>query len=212
MADGTAAAEVEAEVAKVSAERLVFFSDAVIAIAITLLALELPLPVGETAAEAWRSLGDRFDEYLAFLVSFAVIGTQWLSHHSVFRYLNRTSRALGRLNLLWLLMVVVTPFATRVLVGETPFVMAFTLYSAVQAASALVMALIVVVIRCGGLSRPGTPSGFYREATLRSFGLATGFLLAIPVAYFTQWAYAVWALVPVLLGFARRRWWSRAKA
>src|SRR3954452_23319670 len=79
----------DAEVAVGSAERLVFFSDAVVAIAITLLALELPVPTGDTNAAVWHSLGDHLGEYLAFLISFAVIGSHWFGHHQLFRYLGR---------------------------------------------------------------------------------------------------------------------------
>jgi hypothetical protein len=68
------------EVEKASAERLKFFSDAVIAIAMTLLALELPVPSGETVGEVWRSFGGNWEEYLAFLITFWVIGQQWMNH------------------------------------------------------------------------------------------------------------------------------------
>jgi uncharacterized membrane protein len=59
------------------AERLVFFSDAVVTIAITLLALELPVPECATNSELFRALAGNRDEYLAFGVSFAVIWSHW---------------------------------------------------------------------------------------------------------------------------------------
>src|SRR3954463_2152143 len=61
-----------AEVEILAAERLTAFSDAVVAIAITLLALGLPVPRGATNTELLRSAGDHLDDYLAFLISFAV--------------------------------------------------------------------------------------------------------------------------------------------
>jgi uncharacterized membrane protein len=207
----TAEAELEAEVQGTAAERLVFFSDAVIAIAITLLALELPVPEGHTASEVRHSLGEHFDSYLAFLISFAVIGTQWLAHHAVFRYVNRMSRRLGQLDLLWLLTVVVTPFATDLLVSDAPFAVAFTFYSGVQAAAALIMVFIVLLIRRSGFTRPGTPDGYYRRLVQRSLGFVAGFLVAIPVAYWTHWAYAVWWAVPNAIGLAWRRLESRRR-
>src|SRR5689334_1597269 len=118
----------DAEVDKALTERLKFFSDAVIAIAMTLLALELPVPSGETAGEVWRSFGEGWEEYLAFLITFWVIGQQWMNHHSFLRYVERVPHSFVRLNLLWLLTVVITPFAMRTLVGDASFELGFTLY------------------------------------------------------------------------------------
>src|SRR4051794_8977616 len=81
------AAEENATVARaVAAERLTFFADAVIAIAITLLALELPTPLGSTNHELLESVGEHQGEYIAFLISFVVIGAHWSGHHRVFRH------------------------------------------------------------------------------------------------------------------------------
>src|SRR5918997_5982049 len=77
MADGDPRDPSAAVVARGAGERLTFFSDAVVAIAITLLALGLPVPEGGTAAEVLRSLADRRYEYLAFLVGFLVVAAHW---------------------------------------------------------------------------------------------------------------------------------------
>jgi hypothetical protein len=102
------------EVRAIAVERLTFFADAVIAIAITLLALDLPVPTGETNRELLRSVGEHFPEYLAFLVSFLVVGAHWRGHHRTFRYVTMLGGQLPRLTMYWLLMLVITPFATRV--------------------------------------------------------------------------------------------------
>ena len=54
-----------------AAERPTFFSDAVVAIAITLLAIELPVPEGGTVSEFWSSVRSDAGHYAAFLISFA---------------------------------------------------------------------------------------------------------------------------------------------
>ena len=70
-------------------DRLVAFSDAVVAIAITLLALDLPVPAGATMSEFLSSLGNNYERYVAFLISFVVIAAAWRRYHSVFRYIDR---------------------------------------------------------------------------------------------------------------------------
>jgi uncharacterized membrane protein len=82
-----------------AAERLMFFTDAVVAIALTLLALQLPIPGGienvpRSSSEMVRDAGQHFDDYLAFLISFVVIAAHWRLHHRVFRYVRVASRAM----------------------------------------------------------------------------------------------------------------------
>lgn len=86
------------EVETSAAERVIFFSDAVVAIAITLLALALPLPASTpslhithatTNGQLLQALRGDWRDYLAFLVSFLVIGNYWAGHRRIFRYVNR---------------------------------------------------------------------------------------------------------------------------
>jgi uncharacterized membrane protein len=204
-------AETLSEIEKTSAERAIFFTDAVIAIAITLLALELPVWHGDSVGDAWSSFGASWEEYLAFLVSFVVIGNLWLNHHADFRYVNRVSRRLAQLNLLWLLTIVVTPFVTKGLVLEDSFPMAFTLYCLVQAAGTLVFMLMIRMIRRQNFAAQETPEGFYEGVQFRSLAFLIGFLASIPVSFVTHWAYAVWWVVPQLIGLVRRRLGSPAR-
>lgn len=69
-----------------AADRLMFFSDAVVAIAITLLAIDFPVPRGGTVPEFWSSVRDNAGHYAAFLISFVVIAAAWSDHHDLFRY------------------------------------------------------------------------------------------------------------------------------
>jgi uncharacterized membrane protein len=96
-------------------DRLVAFSDAVVAIAITLLALDLPVPTGATMSEFLHSVGNNIDRYIAFLISFVVIAAAWRRYHAVFRYIERVDAQIRNYNVLWLLMIILNPFATRLL-------------------------------------------------------------------------------------------------
>src|SRR5262245_48846920 len=88
-----------------AAERLAFFSDAVVAIAITLLALELPVPAGQTNQEFVEAISTDWPDYAAFLISFGAISIHWFGHHRVFRFLTHID-SLRSLNMLWLLAIV----------------------------------------------------------------------------------------------------------
>ncbi|MFE9692955.1 TMEM175 family protein [Micromonospora sp. NPDC005806] len=180
----------------VDPERLVFFSDAVVAIAITLLALELPVPAGHTNAELWRDLGRNVNEYVAFLISFAVIGGHWFVHHRTFGHVARLSGRLVRWNMLWLLMIVLTPFVTRVIVGDGAFAARFTLYAAIQALASVAFLLAVHEMDRHGLTRAGTPRSLFGNS-YRILSVAAGaFAVSIPLAFVTHWAYACWAAIP----------------
>jgi uncharacterized membrane protein len=100
----------------VSTDRLETFSDGVIAIAITLLVLELHVPT-ETGGELWPSLLRQWPSYLAYLISFTVIGIIWVNHHGILALVARVDRPLLYLNLLLLLTVAGIPFPTA-LVAE----------------------------------------------------------------------------------------------
>ena len=103
--------------AKVDApvERLVFFSDAAVAIALTLLILPLMDGVGE-AARAGDTTSDYLSENLAglgaFTLSFVLIARFWRAHHQLFAGVEREPRGLFWLNMAWLLAVVFLPVAT----------------------------------------------------------------------------------------------------
>jgi uncharacterized membrane protein len=190
-------APLDQEVRAIAAERLTFFADAVIAIAITLLALELPLPDGDTNAEVLRSVAEQREEYIAFLISFVVIGAHWSGHHRVFRYVTSLNGTLGTLSLYWLLMQVVTPFATKVITGDGGFQVRFIFYAVVQAIAGLLFLLMIREIRRAHLYRPDTPPQLFTHGMLRTGVLAAAFLVSIPVAFFTEYAYVCWAAIPL---------------
>ena len=92
------------------------FSDAVIALAITLLVLDLHVPVRQTLTEPLTTaLVHEWPSYAAYLTSFLVIGIIWVNHHAVFALIARIDRTALFLNLLLLMTVVAIPFTTALL-------------------------------------------------------------------------------------------------
>jgi uncharacterized membrane protein len=195
--------DLRAEVELISTERLIFFSDAVVAIAITLLALDLPVPGGATNHELLGSLQANLNQYVAFLISFVVIAGHWRGHHHLFRYVARV-RPILRWNLLWLLFIVIMPFATRVLNGKGAFQVRFTLYAVVQALAGASFLLVMRGIRRHDLLKPGSPPNLIRGSSIRLTGLTLTFLLSIPLVFVTKYAYVFWIAVPLVATLARR--------
>jgi uncharacterized membrane protein len=97
--------------------RLEAFSDGVIAIAITLLVLEIRVPHIEEAS--WQMLRqallDLWPNYLGYIISFAIIGIMWANHHQIFRFIVRTDHYLILTNLLFLFFLATIPFPTALM-------------------------------------------------------------------------------------------------
>ena len=91
------------------------FSNGVFAFAITLLVLDLVIPAGTSKANLASALTSLWPNYMAFLISFFVIGLYWSAYIRLLTEIVRTNRALIWLNLLFLLFIVIVPFATRVI-------------------------------------------------------------------------------------------------
>lgn len=100
-------------------ERIALFSDAIFAIAITLLIIEIKVPEMHADSisdnDLWQSLAAMLPRFIGFLISFFVIGLYWLSHHRMFKYVIHSSQKLLWNNLLFMLPIVVMPFSTSFL-------------------------------------------------------------------------------------------------
>ena len=97
--------------------RLEAFSDGVFAIAITLLVLEIPLPVPQglpTSLEQVQALLAIWPQYAVYFVSFATIGIMWLNHHALFQNVRRVTHGVVLANLLLLSLISFLPFPTEV--------------------------------------------------------------------------------------------------
>jgi len=98
--------------------RVEAFSDGVIAIAITLLVLEIRVPelhATDDGRELWAALKDLWPSYLGYALSFVTIGIMWVNHHDIFRHIGRVDRPLVLINTLFLLTVSFLPFPTGLL-------------------------------------------------------------------------------------------------
>ena len=99
-------------------ERIAFFSDAVFAIAITLMAIEIHPPVvhkGDSDAVVWQEFKHLLPEFAGLFVSFILIGLTWLRHHQLFRYVDNYDMRFLIINMGLLFFVVLFPFSNAFL-------------------------------------------------------------------------------------------------
>lgn len=103
---------------EVGTGRLEAFSDGVLAIAITLLVLDVhvpPLTANTSGTALLHALGRQWPTYLAYLISFLTIGIMWINHHNIFRLIGRSDHKLIVINLLLLLCISFVPFPTSLI-------------------------------------------------------------------------------------------------
>jgi uncharacterized membrane protein len=93
-------------------ERLVFFSDAIIAIAITLLALDLKIEKTPGGHLYFSDLAATLHKFAAFFLSFFIIAAFWKVHHEFFHYIKKIDNLMLWFNIGWLLFLVILPFSS----------------------------------------------------------------------------------------------------
>ena len=102
---------------KLELDRLVFFSDAVVAIAITLLALELKVtPAG--AHVTFSDIAYAWHQFAAFFLSFIIIAVFWVNHHRFFVFIKAIDSKMMVYNICWLLFIVLLPFTSSLISND----------------------------------------------------------------------------------------------
>jgi uncharacterized membrane protein len=167
-------------------ERIIFFSDAVFAIAITLIVLDIKPPVipkENVAARLGPELWALRSGYFSYVLSFLVIGAFWAAHHRSFRYITGYDGPLIALNTLLLMCVAFVPFPTAVLAKYGDMRIAVVLYASVLAATAFFLLLIwSYACRRRRLVSPHIDPTLVRLHTIRVGASVLLFLLSIPVS------------------------------
>lgn len=96
-------------------ERLVFFSDAIVAIAITLLALDLKVEPVSGGHLTFADVGNAWEKFVAFFLSFFIIAIFWKIHHEFYAYIRKIDNRLLWMNIIWLMFIVTVPFTTSLI-------------------------------------------------------------------------------------------------
>jgi uncharacterized membrane protein len=122
-------------------DRVLFFSDAIFAIAITLLIVHLHVP-DVPNLQSGTQLRESIPRMAGLALSFAVIGLFWIAHHGLFRYIKGLDRSLILLNLLFLGCIAFLPYPTSLLSAAGDQVPATVFYAASIAAAGLAEAAV----------------------------------------------------------------------
>jgi uncharacterized membrane protein len=185
--------------------RVEAFSDAVFAITITLLVLEIHRP-GLDQPELGRRLLEQWADYAAFSVSFVYIGVVWLNHHALFARIRNVDLGLNWINLLILGTAALLPFPTGVLAG------AFSEGASGSREAAVVLYAIVGALMSAAwipvfpylarhpdlLLDPKDGALFARQYSRPLVGVGSYLLAAVLGYYVTPWlalALFVWMIV-----------------
>jgi uncharacterized membrane protein len=133
--------------------RLEAFSDGVIAVAITVLALDLPIPHPDRGGSLAHELLVRWPSFAAFAVSFLTIGIIWINHHAMLRRIAQIDHSTLLLNLLLLLSVCLLPFSTSLMAEYLKAASGERLAAAIYAGSVLLMSVLFFAMQFHVLRR-----------------------------------------------------------
>jgi uncharacterized membrane protein len=167
------------------------------------------VPNGATASAFWSSARQNDGHYLSFLVSFLAVAAAWSDHHDAFTHARRTDRRLRNLNMIWLLAIILIPFATKLLTGYgnddlTVHAFLFGFYALLQVLLSAALLAMARHLISHHLQEPGTEEKDRRASGWRSYGPLLGFGLSIPVFFATTYAWVLWIAVPLLVLPLRR--------
>ena len=163
------------------AERIAYFSDAVYAIALTLLVVDLKIPDGATSAA--DVMAQEWPSYLGFALSFVIISISWIGHHRRFRVIVRHDVGLIVINLVLLFGIASVPFPTALLAEFSPQPVAVALYAAAVAFILLAQLATWVYARRQNLLSTVVDEGMYWNVVWNVLPTPVLFLLSIPIAF-----------------------------
>ncbi|MER6272280.1 TMEM175 family protein [Streptomyces sp900105755] len=182
----------------VSPERLAMLGDAVFAIAITLLALDITVPEGLHGSEVPHALRELLPAIGAYLLSFAVIGVLWLTQHALFRLIATVDRWLLHLYFALLAVAAALPFPTKLISEYGQTAVATACYSGSIALSlGFLGAMYLRLLAAPALAAPGTDPAELRTSVRRSALHVLVFVTAIPLAFWSPGLAKYWWLLVI---------------
>jgi uncharacterized membrane protein len=191
--------------------RIGAFTDGVMAVAITLLVLNLEVPTLEPGESLGEALVDLLPSLGAYLLAFALVGRFWVLHHALFERLRDFDRTLMTLNLGFLALIALVPFSSNLYDTYNEEGLAAAVLGATLGLAALVhWAMNAYVLRHGFVREE------HREDTVSGkpigLGFSAIFLLSVPAAFVNvHVAEALW-ISTIVLRYPLRRLGRRTRS
>lgn len=200
--DGTPARHYRRRSEELEFDRVAFFSDAVFAIAMTLLVVGIGIPrTGK--ADLGHALSSKDAEIFSFFLSFMVIGFFWLAHHRFFARLAAVDVRFMQINLLYLAAIAFTPFPTAIVGiygGDEP--VGVVLYAITLGVASFLEASLLWRAQREGLLRERMRDDVFRGNMAASLAPVVVFAISIPITYLaSSWGLLSWLLIFPL------EWW-----
>ena len=188
--------------------RILAFTDGVMAVAITLLVLNLEVPTvpGDELEEA---LVDLIPSLIAYLLAFALVGRFWIIHHRLFETLRAFDSRLMTLNLAFLTLIVLVPFATNLFDEYTDEPIAAAVLGGTLGLAALAHWLAVAYTLRRGLVHEHHRAANEPFVTPMGLGFTALFLLSVPVAFLSPTAASLMWAGTILLHYPLGRMGAR---
>jgi uncharacterized membrane protein len=186
--------------------RIMAFTDGVMAVAITLLVLNLEVP-RVPASELNEAVADLLPSLIAYLLAFALVGRFWIVHHRLFETLRAFDATLMTLNLAFLAFIVLVPFGTELFDRYTDEPLAAAVFGAIMGLAALTHWSMSAHTLRRGYVHESLRADRLPFAQPIGLGFTALFLLSVPVAYLsTSVAALMWAAtIPLHLPLRRSR-------
>ena len=186
-------------------DRTMFFSDAVFAIAMTLLAVDIKVPQ-VPADQLGHAILEQRQEFFAYALSFAVAGAYWLSHHRLFRLLKGYTGGLQRLNLLLLFFVALLAYVTDMLALHDDQPLGVVIYAGALGLIGTINSWLWFYCGRRGLFRDDVDPRLMSYARVRAPITPAVFLLSIPIAFISPSAAELSWLSILAINLALRQW------
>lgn len=176
-------------------QRLVFFSDAIFAFAVTLLAINITIteiPKDSINQLLGKEIINLAPKFFIYALSFLIIGSFWMAHHKMFKYIKKYNDAFIFLNIVALMFIAAVPIPTKIMGDYILYRQSLILYASYMAITSFLLASIRFYAYRKSFIEYDMPRIYY---TVRSLITPAVFLLSIPLIFLSKFVACGWFLV-----------------